>query len=144
MGERLTEDDGRRALRDHVLERANIARTRYGPRIDAATIMKILDDRTLVRFPVGIRFDATALQPQEFAHAELLGEHPSEGYCLFIHPSLQSRTDLLPMVIAYHIPPINYGDITEPEDCEAFGAALLGMNPEIYYQTLCEIADALA
>ncbi len=138
-----TEDDGKMALRDHVVERALIARQRYGPTIDHDAILKILDDRAIVRYPVGIRFDTEGLQPGEFAHAEPLAEHAKGGFCLFVHPALQSRAADIALAVAYHIPPINYGDIVEPEDCEAFGAALLGMERESYYQALCALADSL-
>ncbi len=143
MAKRLTEDDGRRALRDHVLERARVARLRYGPAVDAAAIMKMLDDREIVRFAVGIRFDTGGLEKGEFAQVHPLADHPSGGFCLYIHPALQDRTDLLPAIIAYYIPAVNYGDITEPEDCEAFGASLLGIGEETYYEMLCGIADEL-
>lgn len=143
MEQHPTGDDGRRALMDHALERAHMARSKYGPVIDAAAILRILDDRTIVRYPVGIRFDTEGLRPGELAHAEPLGEHPRSGFCLFLHPALQLRPDVQPLVIAYHIPPINYGDITEIEDCEAFGAALLGLSVEMYYQQLCAVADSI-
>lgn len=138
-----TADDGRQGLRDHVLERAQVAREKHGPVIDAQSIMRVLEDRTIVRYPVSVRFDATGLQPGEFAYPQPMGEHPKHGYCLCIHPVFEASPDVWPLMIAYHIPPINYGDITEPEDCEAFGAALLGMDPEAYYAKLCELADSV-
>lgn len=144
MQERISGEDGKRALRDHVLERAHLARRKHGPIIDDTAIMRILDDREIVRYPVGVRFDADALQAGEFAHAQPLGDHPKQGFCLFVHPSFEPRRDMWPLLIAYHIPPVNYGDITEPEDCEAFGAALLGLDVEAYYTLLCEAADSLA
>lgn len=137
------EADGRRALRDHIIERALRAREKHGVPTDLACMLRILDDREIVRYPVGIRFDTAGLQPGEFAQAEQMTEHPKGGFCIFVHPSFESRSELLPLLIAYHIPPINYGDIAEPEDCEAFGATLLGLDPEAYYQQLCIIADAL-
>ena len=143
MGERITGEDGKRALRDHVLERAALARARYGPVMDEAAMMRMLDDRAIVRYPMGVRFDDAGLEPGEFAHAAALGEHPKEGFCLFIHPRFEGRRDVWPLLIAYHVPAVNYGDITEPEDCEAFGAALLGMGVEEYYGALCGLADEL-
>lgn len=143
MDHHPTEDDGRQALREHVLERAYQARAKYGPTIDADAILRILDDRAIVRYPVGIRYDTAGLQPGEFAQAEQMTEHPKGGFCLFIHPHFEARRDLLPVLVAYHIPPINYGDIAEPEDCEAFGAALLGIGQEEYYEKLCSLADSI-
>lgn len=144
MAQKLTEHDGRRALRDHLLEKAALARERYGPVIDDAGIMRVLDDRDVVRYPMGVRFDAAGLEVGEFAHAMPLGEHPREGFCLFVHPVFERQRDLWPLLIAYHIPPVNYGDIADAADCEVFGAALLGFDVEDYYSALCEMADSIA
>jgi len=138
-----TEQDGRRALRDHVLDRAWLARRRHGPVIDHAAMLRILDDREIVRYPVGLRFDSSELRAGEFAHAFQLSEQARGGFCLFVHPVFEARHDLLPLLIAYHLPAINYGDVAESEDCEAFGAALLGMDADEYYLRLCAAADSL-
>ncbi len=144
MARPLTENDGRIALHDHILERASAARLRHGPCIDEPAISRILNDRAVVRYPVEVRFDAGPLLPGEFAHAVQLGEHPRHGHCLFIHPSLRDRQAILPLVIAYFIAPINYGDIADAEGCELFGATLLGLDVDEYYAELCFIADAIA
>lgn len=143
MAQKLTEQDGRRGLQDHLLEKAALAHAKHGAGIDAEVMLRILDDREIVRYPLGIRFDASELEPGEFAHVAQVGEHPRQGYCLFVHPDLEARRDLWPLVIAYYIPPVNYGDIADAEECELFGASLLGMDVEEYYQALCAIADAL-
>ena len=143
MERKLTEQDGRSALKDHILERAHAALARYGPLIDDAAIMRLLNDREIVRYPVGVRFDATPLESGEFAHTVPLGEHPREGFCLFIHPMFEKQPDLWAPLIAYYIPPVNYGDIADAEDCELFGAALLGLDVDSYYQMLCDVADSV-
>lgn len=139
-----TEQDGRLALRDHIVDRATDARGRHGPEIDAESIMRVLDDRRAVRYPVGVRFDAEPLEPGEFAWPMPLGEKPSEGFCLFIHPHFERRPEAWPLLISYHIPSINYGDIVTPDDAELFGATLLGMDVETYYNALCVLADELS
>ncbi len=144
MAQKLTEQDGRRALRDHLLERAAMARERHGPVIDDAAILRVLNDRDIVRYPMGVRFDSNSLEPGEFAFAQALGDHPREGYCLFVHPVFEKRRDLWPLLISYYIPPVNYGDIADAEDCECFGAALLGLDQEDYYGMLCQAADSVA
>lgn len=143
MEHRPTEQDGRLALREHIAAKAHEARLRYGLYIDTETIVRMLDDRTVVRFPVGIRFDAEPLEPGEPAYAVPLGERPAEGFCLFVHPALEDQPDLLPLVIAYYIAAINYGEIVTHEESELFGSTLLGLESDTYYQAMCEIADAL-
>lgn len=137
------ERDAKAGLRDHVVDRARLARTRYGPIIDDAAILRVLDDREIVRYPTGIRFDAAPLRAGEFAWAAPMGELPREGYCIFVHPRFERQRDLWPVVIAYHLPTINYGDIASSDDCELFGATLLGLDVEDYYNQLCALSDEL-
>ncbi len=140
---RLTETDAKEALRDHLVAKAIDARLRHGLLIDADEIMRILDDKAVVRYPVGIRFDSQPLEPGEFAWPAPLGETPSNGFCLFINPWFENQPDAWPLLIAYHLPSINYGEIVSGEDAEAFGAALLGLETETYYQALCELVDSI-
>jgi hypothetical protein len=137
----LTEADARRSLNDHVFEKARNAHLKFGFAIDAPAILRIVDCRDVVRYPVGIRFDAGPLQPGEFACLEPLGEHPSRGFCLFVHPCFAQRPEALPLIVAYYIPSVNYGDIVSNEEAELFGATLLGMDVEEYYRALCELSD---
>ncbi|MAE67845.1 MAG: hypothetical protein CMJ18_26625 [Phycisphaeraceae bacterium] len=141
---KLTEEDGRRSLAEHIVEKANAARLKYGLYIDADVISRMLDDREVVRYPTGLRFDAEALQKGEFAFAQPLGSQPSEGFCLFVHPWFENQPEALPLLIAYHIPVINYGDtVVTREETELYGATLLGLEIEQYYQALCELADSI-
>lgn len=138
-----TEQDGRLALREHVAGTARRARDLYGPAIDAETMLRLLEDRSIVRFPVALRFGAEGLRAGEPALPEQVGQRPSEGYSLCLHPALEARPELWPVVIAYYIPSINYGQMATREEAELFGATLLGRDMETYYQAMCEIADSL-
>ncbi|RMF75546.1 MAG: hypothetical protein D6744_13335 [Planctomycetota bacterium] len=144
MAHKLTADDAREALSGHVRERAELARRRYGPRIDMAALERILDDREIVRYPVALRFDAEPLEPGEFAFAAQRGTHPSEGFDLFVHPHFRERVDVLPLLVAYHLVCVNYGDIVTHEQAECFGATLLGIDVDEYYERLCALADEIA
>lgn len=143
MEHKLTEEDGRKALREHLIEKATAARLHYGFYIDTEAILKMLDDRRIVRFPTGIRFDAEPLQPGEFAIAQPLGNKPADGYCIFIHPFFEDQKEIWPLLIAYHLVVINYGEMATSDDAEIFGATLLGLDVEAYYQALCELADSI-
>lgn len=138
------EEDGRRPLHEHILDNATATRIRYGRLIDTDAILRMLDDRRAVRYPTRLRFDAGPLQTGEFAHARLLGSHPREGYCLFVHAWFEPQRDIWPLLIAYHIPVINYGaSIITDDEAELFGATLLGLEREAYYQALCELTDSI-
>lgn len=142
-GTKLTEADGRRALQDHVADKAMEARLKYGLYIDAETIVAMLDDVEVVRYPTGLRFDGEALLPGEFAHAQPIDDHPSGGFCIFLHPWFEQMPDAWPLLIAYHVPSINYGDIATADDAELYGATLLGMDVDAYYNALCELVDSI-
>lgn len=139
-----TAEEAQQSLRDHVVSKAMEARLRRGGLIDRGVMMRLLEDRGVVRYPLGVRFDAQPLRPGEFACLEALGEHPSDGYCLFIHPMFEPIDDLLPLLIAYYIPSVNYGDVATHVEAELFGSVLLGIEVEEYYTILCSVADTVA
>ncbi|MCA9293449.1 MAG: hypothetical protein KDA20_06525 [Phycisphaerales bacterium] len=143
MGKPVTEEDGREALRDHVQQKAMEARLKCGLYIDADRAMRLLEDRSIVRYPVGVRFDATQIETGEFAWAMPLGERPEAGFCLFIHPHFEDQPEIWPLLIAYHIPAINYGEIVSHDEAELYGATLLGLETDTYYQALCELVDSI-
>ena len=143
MARQLTEQDAQIALKDHLGDKAMNARLKNGMYIDADTIIKMLDDGEFVRYPVSIKFDTEFLEPGEFAMTVPLGDHPSAGFCLCIHPYFEQQPEAWPLLIAYHIPSINYGEIVTSEDAEHFGATLVGLDTDTYYQALCELADSI-
>lgn len=144
MNPHPTAEEAQQSLRDHVVTKAMDTRASRGGLIDRVEMMRLLDDRVVVRYPLGIRFDAEPLQSGEFACLESLGEHPSAGFCLFVHPSFENEDDLIPLLIAYYIPSVNYGDVVSHVEAELFGATLLGIAADEYYATLCSVADSLA
>jgi hypothetical protein len=128
--------EARAAFSEHLKAKAAAARLKYGPSIDAEAIRIMLGDREVVRYPTSIEFEAAALEAHEFAHPRPLGFHPSDGYCLFVHPHFQGQPENLPLLVAYHIPSINYGGIAEAQHAE-------GLDVETYYRALCGLADSI-
>ena len=139
----LDPETGNEALCEHVVRSASEARLRYGLYIDFETVEKMLLDPKVVRHPTTVRFDSKRLESGEFAHAEPVGDAPSDGFCLVIHPWFEDQTEILSLLVAYHIPSINYGPVATVEHAELFGATLLGMDVDAYYQALCELADSI-
>ena len=140
---KLTEEDGYEALKGHAVDKALLARSRYGPSFDETSMTRLLADPEVVRFPTLLQFDASSLMPGEFAWARALGERPSDGFALIIHPHFEGRWDVLPLLIGYHIVSINYLDVATQDEAELFGAALLGMEVLDYYDQLCALADSI-
>ena len=130
----LTEEAGYEALRAHLLDRALLARHRYGPGIDQTAILHILQDRDVVRFPTVLRFGTESLYAGEFAHALPLGDAPTDGFALVVHPHFRERPDDIGLLAAYHLVSINYLDVATHEEAELFGAALHGIETDEYYE----------
>ncbi len=143
LATRLTEADGRRALRDHAVERALAARATHGPVMDAEAFARVLADRSVVRYPTTVRFDAGPLRDGEFAYAAPLGDGPSDGFCICVHPAFADRPEDWPLLAAYHLVSVNYGAMATAGEAEAFGAALFGLEVDAYYERVCALADSL-
>jgi hypothetical protein len=144
LAQSLNEEAGYEALRGHVVEKARLARARHGPVIDEGAMLRILLDPEVIRFPTVVRYDAEPLQPGEFAWPMPRGEKPSDGFTLVIHPCFEGRPDVMPLLAAYHVVAINYLDLATHVEAELFGATLLGMEVDDYYERLCRLCDEIA
>ena len=116
---------------------------KYGPRIGWKQLLQILEDRTCVRYPCEIVFDAAPLQAGEFAHPVAKGDRPEDGFTLYVHPCFMTQLEQVPLLALYQLVLVNYGAFAAPEDAEAFGAAALGLARDEYYHALCRLADEL-
>ena len=116
---------------------------KYGPRIGWQQLLQILADRTCVRYPCEIVFDAAPLQAGEFAHPVAKGDRPEDGFTLYVHPCFMTQLEQVPLLALYQLVLVNYGAFAAPEDAEAFGAAALGLARDEYYDALCRLADEL-
>jgi hypothetical protein len=143
VADRAVVDQAKQAFHEHLVEKATAARFKYGLYIDTDAVLLMLDDDSVVRYPTTLVFDASPLQPHEFAFPQALGFHPSDGYALCIHPCFRAQREIWPLLVAYHIPVINYGSIVEAREAELYGATLLGLDVDGYYRALCELADSM-
>jgi hypothetical protein len=116
---------------------------KYGPRIGWTQLLQILGDRSSVRYPCEIVFDAAPLQAGEFAHPLAKGDHPSDGFTIYVHPLFMMQLEQVPLLVLYQLVLVNYGAFASSDDAETFGAAALGLTKEEYYDTLCRLADGL-
>lgn len=143
MPKQLTANDFQQSLNSHVAAKGDEVREKYGPEIGWSQLQCILQDRSVVRYPCKIVFDASPLLSGEFGHAMPEGAAPEDGYTLFIHPSYMSNTDMVPYLAFYHLVVVNYGDFASADDAETFAAHALGLPQDEYYQALCDLADQL-
>lgn len=141
MAKQLTADDARLSLTGHVEAKGLEIFHQYGPGLGWAGLKQLLLDRTQVRYPCEIAFDAGPLQPGEFALPVPKGERPEDGFTMYVHPVFMTRLDVVPALVLYQLVALNYGVFASPQDAETFGAAALGLTCDEYYDQLCELSD---
>ena len=144
MSKELTAEDFRESLQAHVAAKGEELRSKYGSRIGWPELQRILQDRSCVRYPCEIVFDATVLQPGEFAHPVAKGDRPEAGFTIFVHPFVMMRLDRVPYLVLYQLVQANYGDFACADDAETSGASVLGLSKDDYYHALCEMVDEIA
>jgi len=141
MATQLTADDARQSLTSHVAAKGLELYQKYGPTIGWAELQRVLEDRTFVRYPCEIVFDAKPLLPGEFAHPSMKGAHPEDGFIMHVHPHFFAQLERIPWLVLYQLVALNYGEFASAEDAEMFGAAALGLTRDEYYSELCKMAD---
>ncbi|MEI6073428.1 MAG: hypothetical protein WCS31_16700 [Verrucomicrobiae bacterium] len=144
MTAQLNADDAKESLAAHVAAKGAEIREKYGPQIGWDELLRILDDRSACRYPCEIVFDAEPLQEGEAAFPMAKGEHPDEGFTMFVHPFFMKCPDRVPGLVLYQLVTVNYGDFASALDAETFGASALGISTDEYYQSLCAMADGIA
>lgn len=144
MATQLTADDARQSLTAHVEAKGIDVLARHGALTGPEDLEPLLADRTQVRYPCRVAFDATPLLPGEFAHAEPLGALPEDGFTIYVHPAFLADPARVPALVLYQLVAVNYGEFAAAHDAETFGAAALGLTRDEYYALLCESADRVA
>ena len=127
----------------HAAEKAKEIRKKYGPTIDYPTLLRIFEDRESIRYPVEIRFVSDGIEPGLFGKTEQVSEDPSDGYIVFLHENFKDRTDVLPVLLLYQSVLVNYDELASANDAEIFGAGVLGMERDDYYELIVELTDGL-
>ncbi len=144
MPTQLTVDDFKKSLNAHVAEKGAEIQLKYGPHIGWNQLLRILEDRSAVRYPCEIVFDTAPLQAGEFAHPVPNGVRPEEGFKICVHPFFSTQLARVPFLALYQLVLVNYGDFASPDDAETFGSQALGLPKDDYYDALCEMADQIA
>ena len=143
MAIQLTADDAKLSLNAHVAAKGADIHAKYGPNLGWKELSLLLEDRTLVRYPCKIEFNAAPLKPGEFAHPVPNGDLPEDGFTLYIHPLFMMQLPQVPLLALYQLVVVNYGDFASSDDALTFGATALGLTDDEYYARLCEVIDPL-
>jgi hypothetical protein len=144
MPTQLTENDVRESLSSHVAAKGEEIRAKYGPHIGWKELQRILEDRSCVRYPCEVVFDAGPLLPGECAHPVANGNLPEAGFTMHVHPFYMTELQQVALLVLYQLVIVNYGEFASADDAESFGAAVLGLSKDEYYHELCELADQIS
>lgn len=143
MPKQLTTEDFQQSLTSHIAQKGDELWCKYGPEIGWAALLDALNDRSLVRYPCEIVFDASALLPGEFAHPVCKGAEPNDGFAIYVHPIYSTERDIVPYLVLYQLVVVNYGEFASADDAETFAAHALGLAKDVYYNALCALANEL-
>ncbi len=141
--EAMGKEEAHAALCDHARRTGYLIHERFGPAIDLATVERMLEDPDVVRFPVSLLYDATALEGEEIAYPLPVDGDPLNGYTMYLHPALEGDPEDAVRAILYALVVVNYGAVADGAVAEAFGAAALGIEEEQYYKQICSLVDAI-
>ena len=144
MPTQLTAEDAKQSLAAHVAAKGAEIYQKYGPAIGWKELLRILEDRSCVRYACEILFDAGPLLAGECAHPVPKGDRPEDGFCLHVHPLFMSQLHHVPHLALYQVVLVNYGEFASSDDAEIFGAASLGISKDEYYEVLCSLHDAVS
>jgi hypothetical protein len=140
----VTTEDARRALLAHAAATGALLGERAGSRVDYPRLLALLQDPDVVRFPVQVVFDSQPLHEYEVAYPLPAADDRTNGFIMYVRSDLATCPEDATAAILYALVVVNYGDAATGEVAEAFGAAALGVDPEVYYRTMCRIADRTA
>jgi hypothetical protein len=143
MARRLNATSAGQSLTEVVAAQGAVICQKYGPQLGWDELLELLDDRTVVRYPCEIRFEADPLLPGEFAHPVAKGTDPKEGFTIYVHPFYANQLPHVPLLVLYQLALINYGESATAEDAETFGSLALGLSKDDYYQALCELSSQI-
>jgi len=131
------------AVSQHAIHKAQEIRSLYGADIDYSTVLRMLDDRRCIRYPVEIRFTSEGIEPGLFGKTEQVSDNLDDGYVISLLPQFESRPDVLPALILYQSVLVNYGDLATADDAELFGSEVLGLDRDAYYEQIAELTDSV-
>lgn len=132
---------GEASLRDHIVAQAVVAHHKHGP-LTFAGLDALLTDPECLRHPTRLVFEFGEMASHQFAElAADQRDREQDGRVLYLRPLLRGYPDLVVLAVAYMIPVINYGEVVTDEHCLRYGAALLGMMEQDFYEAICRMAD---
>lgn len=132
---------GQQSLRDHLVAQALVAHQKYAP-LTFDKLAAFLRDPDCLRHPTRLVFEFGEMAMHQFAQPDLdWRNREQDGRVLYLRPALCERPDLVVPAVAYMVPLINYGEVVADDRCLLYGATLLGLLSDEFYELICRVAD---
>ena len=117
---------------------------KYGTAPSYDAMLRAIEDRDIIPCRIILSYNDEPLQPGEFGFMMNLKDgDPSEGFLLYLHPALRDGGDDVVALIAYQLVVAFGPNEVIHSDAERFGATIMGMDEQAYYEKVCELADAI-
>lgn len=143
MNQKLTVEDGKKALVEHATTKALDIVEKYGVLNSLEQLNALLKDSSFIRFPTEIQFIDAVVDGETFGFVDKKSENPSDGYVIYLHKNVKNDEILMVATTMYLLVSVNYGDFASFEEAEVFGSVSMGMDKEEYYQMLCSAVDKI-
>lgn len=142
MGKKLTVEDGKNALEEHITTKAFEILEKYNNITSMSQLFVLLQDRDYVRFPTTIEY-SDEIDSETFGYAEKKSEDCQDGYKILIKKEFENNPSLVVPMVIYLLVTVNYGEFATFKEAEIFGSILCGIDQEDYYNLLCNAVDQL-
>src|SRR5436190_11076284 len=100
---KLTVEDARQSLTAHAAEKGCQLSEKYGPTLDWKQLLLAIQDRSVVRYPCEVCFEATGLLPDEMAHPFPQGDKPEKGFRLHVRPIYMTDLEGAVAIVLYQL-----------------------------------------
>lgn len=138
---------GNESLRDHLAAQAVVAHHKYSP-LGFEKLEAFLNDPECVRYPTRLVYEFGDMAPHQFAQPDIdwrSSESSGPGRVLYLRPILAqpANREMILHAVAYMVPVINYGEVVTDALCLHYGATLLGLMEDEFYERICAVADTV-
>ncbi|MBI2421757.1 MAG: hypothetical protein HYV27_02925 [Candidatus Hydrogenedentes bacterium] len=131
-------------LLDHAERAVERTVAKLGGPLDKGNLAAFLSDPDCLRYPTSLVFSDEGIDEHQFAEPFFDGDEGGRCCKLHIATRFEDHPELLPLFVAYVAAAINYGQIANTNLCEKYGAGLVQMEQEAYYEALCGAFDSVS
>lgn len=128
-------------LHDHVENSARKASDKLGGPLCTDNLDVFLNDPSCIRIPTELIFDGYGMEMHQFASPEFVTIDGERRCILHVQPRYTIQPESIPYMVAYMAVAINYGTAATAALCETYGAIVMQLSEDAFYDAICRVAD---